>query len=285
MFYNARWHDPYLNHFTQPDSIVPDPYNSQDWDRYSYARNNPLRYTDPTGHCSTDSSNDDYCPGYSGISQNRQVKTCDQACRREAIYKEYKFLQGQVENGAISSDLEAFARLAEYAAGLAGDCVKCFIDDLGASVTGHAHTSSDDRTAAYRELLHQMHMPYVEYNQYYQDLNLSDSLLGQTSFASYFSDSPEAVARGGGNQSRHFWFYVQVSYESGYVQSLAVNTAHETVLGEIGKSYEDFALGVAGADLGSALNAGTVSPNEVGNWIRTVLSGPPLPNYFAGALR
>ncbi len=50
MFYNARWYDPYLNHFTQPDSIVPDPYNPQDYDRYSYARNNPLKYTDPTGH-------------------------------------------------------------------------------------------------------------------------------------------------------------------------------------------------------------------------------------------
>ena len=40
----------YLNHFTQPDTIVPDPYNSQDWDRYSYARNNPLQYNDPSGH-------------------------------------------------------------------------------------------------------------------------------------------------------------------------------------------------------------------------------------------
>jgi hypothetical protein len=50
MFYNARWYDPYLNHFTQPDSIVPDPYNPQDWNRYSYARNNPLKYTDPSGH-------------------------------------------------------------------------------------------------------------------------------------------------------------------------------------------------------------------------------------------
>jgi RHS repeat-associated protein len=50
MFYNARWYDPYLNHFTQPDSIVPDPYNPQDWNRYSYARNNPIRYTDPSGH-------------------------------------------------------------------------------------------------------------------------------------------------------------------------------------------------------------------------------------------
>ncbi len=41
----------YLNHFTQPDSIVPDPYNSQDYDRYSYVRNNPLRYNDASGHC------------------------------------------------------------------------------------------------------------------------------------------------------------------------------------------------------------------------------------------
>ncbi len=30
MFYNARMYDPYLNHFTQPDTIVPDPYNPQD---------------------------------------------------------------------------------------------------------------------------------------------------------------------------------------------------------------------------------------------------------------
>jgi len=50
MFYNARWYDPYLNYFTQPDTIVPNPYNSQDWDRYSYARNNPVRYNDPSGH-------------------------------------------------------------------------------------------------------------------------------------------------------------------------------------------------------------------------------------------
>ncbi len=50
MYYNARWYDPYLNHMTQPNSIVPDPANPQDWNRYSYARNNPLKYTDPTGH-------------------------------------------------------------------------------------------------------------------------------------------------------------------------------------------------------------------------------------------
>jgi RHS repeat-associated protein len=48
--YDFRWYDPYLNHFTQPDIIVPDPYNSQSYDRYSYALNNPIRYADPSGH-------------------------------------------------------------------------------------------------------------------------------------------------------------------------------------------------------------------------------------------
>jgi RHS repeat-associated protein len=65
MFYNARWYDPYLNHFTQPDSIVPDPYNPQDWNRYLYARNNPLRYTDPSGHIACDDQDEnDNCINY-----------------------------------------------------------------------------------------------------------------------------------------------------------------------------------------------------------------------------
>src|SRR5688572_19410605 len=59
MFYNAHWYDPYLNHFTQPDSIVPDQNNPQDWDRYAYARNNPIKYTDPSGHCAA--NGDDWC--------------------------------------------------------------------------------------------------------------------------------------------------------------------------------------------------------------------------------
>jgi len=48
--YNARFYDPYLNRWTSPDNIIPDPGNSLDWDRYAYSRNNPVKYIDPTGH-------------------------------------------------------------------------------------------------------------------------------------------------------------------------------------------------------------------------------------------
>ena len=50
----ARWYDPYLGRWLSPDSIVPDPANPQSLNRYSYTRNNPVKYRDPTGHYSED---------------------------------------------------------------------------------------------------------------------------------------------------------------------------------------------------------------------------------------
>lgn len=48
MFYNARWYDPVLGRFAQADSIIP--AGVQGYDRYAYVNNNPLKYTDPSGH-------------------------------------------------------------------------------------------------------------------------------------------------------------------------------------------------------------------------------------------
>jgi len=49
-FYNARYYDPALGRFIAPDTLVPEPGNPQSLNRYAYTLNNPLRYTDPTGH-------------------------------------------------------------------------------------------------------------------------------------------------------------------------------------------------------------------------------------------
>jgi hypothetical protein len=40
--------------FSSPDTLIPDPYNPLDWNRYQYARANPLRFSDPTGHFTED---------------------------------------------------------------------------------------------------------------------------------------------------------------------------------------------------------------------------------------
>ena len=52
-FYNARYYDPAIGRFITPDSIVPNPLNGQDYNRYTYVRNNPVKYNDPTGNCPT----------------------------------------------------------------------------------------------------------------------------------------------------------------------------------------------------------------------------------------
>lgn len=48
--YNARLYDPILGRFTSADIFVPDPLDPQSYNRFAYCRNNPLSYTDPSGH-------------------------------------------------------------------------------------------------------------------------------------------------------------------------------------------------------------------------------------------
>ena len=46
---NARLYDPLLGRFLSPDPYVQAPDFTQNFNRYSYALNNPLRYSDPNG--------------------------------------------------------------------------------------------------------------------------------------------------------------------------------------------------------------------------------------------
>lgn len=46
---NGRLYDPKLHRFLQPDNYIQDPYNTQNYNRYGYVLNNPLKYTDPSG--------------------------------------------------------------------------------------------------------------------------------------------------------------------------------------------------------------------------------------------
>jgi RHS repeat-associated protein len=61
MDYKARFFSPYLNHFLQPDTIIPDLSNPQSWNRYSYVTNRPVNFNDPTGHVMTTDSDGGSC--------------------------------------------------------------------------------------------------------------------------------------------------------------------------------------------------------------------------------
>ena len=78
--YGTRFYSPGLGRFVSADTFVPDPGNPQSLNGYAYVLNNPLRYTDPTGHreCIDDecnwglSPNSDHVVPLKGIPQHYQ---------------------------------------------------------------------------------------------------------------------------------------------------------------------------------------------------------------------
>ena len=56
VYMNARYYDPAIGQFISPDTIVPDPGRVFGYNRYMYGYGNPLEYSDPSGHCATNST-------------------------------------------------------------------------------------------------------------------------------------------------------------------------------------------------------------------------------------
>jgi len=51
MYFGARYYLPGLRRFVSADTILPDLTNPQALNRFSYVYNNPVKYSDSTGHC------------------------------------------------------------------------------------------------------------------------------------------------------------------------------------------------------------------------------------------
>ncbi|MGI5985443.1 MAG: RHS repeat-associated core domain-containing protein [Oscillospiraceae bacterium] len=143
-YYNARWYDPTLGRFMQADTIVPPHQGTQGFDRYAYVNNNPMRYTDPTGHCATNPydqyedyschklANDlsNYFADESTSKSYKEYALLDETELRK-IYMEtslpfeqvQKFTYRQlllVQDGIIT-DLEALERIINFAEAEGGD--------------------------------------------------------------------------------------------------------------------------------------------------------------------
>jgi len=250
--YNARYYDPTLGRFISADTVVPEPGNPQSLNRYAYVRNNPLKYTDPSGHFTTCNENGQCVDnGYS--VDNPAFISCEADERRYQLLLYNNALAQWARNGWIT-DLDAFVQLANAAASMipeniAGDRVQIFTYDLAAVLT-----------------------EYVDDRQYYDQA----IHLGQSGFDTIFQD-PGA----GGEQPHHFWFYVYsvFAYNSRFIAT-AGNLTHETFLTAdtlsfkelVGRSYQDFALGQEGVNLGVNLRNGKLGIGEVGSYIQANLS-------------
>ncbi|MCB9431186.1 MAG: RHS repeat-associated core domain-containing protein [Ardenticatenaceae bacterium] len=58
LYYQARYYLPGVGRFISADTIVPSPADPQQFNRYTYSLNSPVKYTDPSGHCGADLNED-----------------------------------------------------------------------------------------------------------------------------------------------------------------------------------------------------------------------------------
>jgi len=105
-YYGARYYDPELARFIQPDTIIPDIGNPQSWNRYSYTLNNPLKYTDPSGHEPMEAL-EGWMPWAAEIAGRQRLNA--QAARLSA------------RRGGLASDYNQFATEMGWKGGMSGD--------------------------------------------------------------------------------------------------------------------------------------------------------------------
>jgi RHS repeat-associated protein len=132
MDYKARFYSPYITRFSQPDTIVPNLYDPQAWNRYSYALNNPIRYNDPSGHCVV-------CAAVILIAG---AFILSGSVDPGVVYEpDYPLLVADYQQQVISedsyNDLTGFSNVVDYAASLNPDCASCLVRNVGAVTTGH----------------------------------------------------------------------------------------------------------------------------------------------------
>jgi RHS repeat-associated protein len=84
-YYNARWYDPELGRFIQADTIVPEPGSAKSYDRYMYVNNNPVRYTDPSGHKLVCGFAGEGCGGSSSPNPSPIIADAKELARTETI--------------------------------------------------------------------------------------------------------------------------------------------------------------------------------------------------------
>jgi len=120
--YGARFYDPLLGRFLSADTVVPQLGNPQALNRYAYVLNNPLRYTDPTGHMIFEEDPDDpyFLPKTGTIPAMRSKKEGDPFEMEDRLLARAYLKAQDLPGGSYAKALRPGDTLR------LGDCPGCF---------------------------------------------------------------------------------------------------------------------------------------------------------------
>ena len=262
MLHLMRYCDPYLNRFLQPDSIIPNLYNPQSLNRFSYVSNRPINYTDPSGHRECESRDGQECDWKTPYLWNQA----------ESILKR---LGGK-------NDLEAMTKIIREGARVYRD-FKDLLPALSAIFLGVDTYGPGALWAA-------KSTGCAGVGREPHDCSSATDYFSDTGFNSDFRD--------GHNQIFHLWGYIANTSTPGnsalgfaglFVATFA-NGFHEIDQSNIAKvgqkfgiqkamdlgwgtSWQDFTLSIAGMKIGSLITNQAISPSELADVIQSSI-GP-----------
>lgn len=292
-YYVARWYDPALARFTQADTIVPNPGSAKAYDRYAYVNNNPMRFVDPTGHCSMASMERGDCSAadndfysWTGVAfsnvfgttildewKNFNTRALVQGGR--ALQKMGYDMQalGGCWFNCNDSQRRALQSYVQYSAGETNmnsneiqastvelaEVVGADAEDLITVLSGHEGWGVNWKTFKPSD-----NGPYTTYKA----LDFGADRMGMNeTYADPLLDSDT------NNQVHHIWYYIQLGYYyHGDLQIVpwGANIFHEYIEDTGGKSRPDYDAGVWGYTIGQELRDG-MSLAELASAIRTDL--------------
>ena len=163
VYMNARVYMPSTGKFLTPDSLVPDPANSQSYNRYAYVHNNPINFTDPSGHCATTTQSGGAASGSGATSRDPNDQACwdqydelNQQLRDDGYsYDEVQDLIGSGSDWKYRDDYQYFSTLRAY--GISWETIL----EPGTEWVAQQTNTHDDYTCAddtcdisYRRLMH-----------------------------------------------------------------------------------------------------------------------------------
>jgi hypothetical protein len=226
---------PYINHFIQPDTIIPNPADPQNWNRYSYVGNNPIRSSDPTGHKA--------CGSIDGNGN------CDDT--EEKVFKLLDYVDDHILNdrkeglkGKQRDDvLGAMTKVVNKAAAIFGKDWNGFLDVTTYVFTGYyGHGHETMAAAGFPGVFTDGFVGYFD---------------GASGFHSDFVDKS--------NQVRHFWAAFATAADpygdnpAGVIMAQIGNFEHDVIedwLGFKDTTIMDYELSITGIDIASQVGKG-----------------------------
>ena len=252
--------------FIQPDTIVPGASNTQTLNRYSYVLNNPMKYTDPTGHWTPEEDPSDtryYTRQYGAVGVSNTRSKSASILRKLSLWHTAEALENVVKWHTYTitygrdrvTDLptagEAMMAVLKKAARYADGDTRIYAEDTNAVLSGH-----DIDLWKYVWTRKVDNSRDVEPNYY-------ATFEGSSGFAPMYQDPVWD-----NEQAHHFWFYVQLTYEQGESWGMRANVFHELADPDPrGRSWQDFALGVQGIEVGKMCRYGWGSPEAINRYI------------------